>query len=74
MKVISSPFATKQEEVVIKRSWKERLLGWPWNPFKKTRVEMEYSPCGFQLDGDIFAVHPEIYEKMNGKLNGKISI
>jgi len=35
---------------VVKRSWRERLLSWPWRPWRKTELdwsewEREPGPC-----------------------------
>lgn len=43
------------EEIMVKRTWKERLFSIPWNPFRKMRIEKK--PTILQV-GAMLLVHP----------------
>jgi len=46
------------EEIMVKRTWKERLFSLPWRPFQKMRIEKK--PTILQV-GAMLLVHP-VYE------------
>lgn len=42
--IIESDHLTVQEECTNQRSWRERLLSWPWRPWQATEVIIEQVP------------------------------
>lgn len=57
-----SEFALGQEgtkEITVRRSLRERLLTWPWRPWRKTRsmTVPNWVPCIYKA-GDMIIAHP----------------
>jgi len=68
--VITSPHMTEPVEVEreIKRSWKERLFTWPWQPWLSTKVitVIEHHPrqdiviAPASTGGQMIVCHPSV--------------
>ena len=57
------------EDLIVKRSWRERLFTRPWRPFKRTKVQPIFGPDPNVYCLDIsgrksFVCHPETAEKL----------
>ena len=37
-KIIEEPSLVVKTDIVIPRSWAERLFSWPWRPFAKSKT------------------------------------
>jgi len=61
MKVIQSSLL--MDRTVEPRSWRERLLSWPWRPLVRTKVVSRPSKKAIITDGVIF-VHPVLYRQL----------
>ena len=44
MDVMFSPHHGVYNKRIVTRTWKERLFEYPWQPFKKTRIALEFEP------------------------------
>lgn len=56
-------------EVVIPRTWRERLLSWPWTPWKRTRVIIRERPkmVAYQVGNNLY-MHPDLIERIIRKV------
>lgn len=59
--VILCPWMT--ETITVSRSWRERLLSWPWRPWQSTRSERIPSDVIYHMDGKML-MHPQLYFMM----------
>jgi hypothetical protein len=60
-------------QVVVERSWSERLLSWPWRPWIKTRVVLSHVVPGdyaFNIGNDLFCSE-EMYERLKASTMGE---
>ncbi len=64
MKVIESVWATQPgEPKTVQRTWKERLLTWPWRPWITTKVVPTHIPAAYRV-GNMWVVHPTIMNEL----------
>jgi hypothetical protein len=66
-----SRFILKPVEKTVLRTWKERLLKRPWNPFQKTKIITEWIP-----DPDLYIIngrdvygHPATMARFRQEMN-----
>lgn len=57
MKIVLEPKLVDKRE----RSWKERLLTWPWHPFKK--FDITPSPKMLQYNDTHLVMHPATFKR-----------
>lgn len=50
------------ETILVRRSWRERLLSWPWRPLRATR-EIPNPLCN-TIEGNVARVSQSYYEKL----------
>lgn len=60
VEVIESLFLTEIEIREVRRSWRERLFSWPWNPIRGTKTVSVQVPSRqiVQLGRNRFLIHP----------------
>ena len=73
LKLMESVFAVEQIGTrleVVRRSWRERLLSRPWNPWIATKtIEVpNYAPAIFRV-GNTILYHPSLREQLLRSLN-----
>lgn len=58
------------EPMQVRRSWRERLLTWPWRPLQSTKTVIPKVPYqGAYQIGNRLLMHPEIAARVRaGKL------
>lgn len=72
--VYSDPNLLIDEEDVVELSWKERLLSWPWTPWKsKYVVKMTVADPKVYKYGNIFVAHPYTVTIMTQEIVDKIN-
>lgn len=54
--------------VVVQRTWKERLITFPWTPWKSIKIEHKQKPAMYEYDGVIYC-HPSLAHKVNSILS-----
>lgn len=62
-KVVANPLLTVAKSRDVPRTWKERLFSWPWQPMKKTKVEVYHVPSREVIVDKVNHViyaHPEV--------------
>jgi len=60
MKVVESPKHADAVPVTVRRTWEERLLSWPWQPWVGTKgVMMEVPRAPKVQAGGRILMHPE---------------
>ncbi len=42
--IIETNYLVKEIQIAVNKTWKERLLSWPWKPWIKTKIKIEYVP------------------------------
>lgn len=59
------------EPIEVRRTWKERLLSWPWRPIQRTKTVISKVPYqgGYQM-GNKIIMHPEIAARLCAELDG----
>ena len=58
-KIIEAPSLVIKTDIVIPRSWVERLFSWPWRPHIKTKTIVRIDPNCY-INGDKLLCHPVI--------------
>jgi len=58
------------EPIKVKRTWKERLLSWPWKPFKTHNITIPKIPSTeVIMFENSMIMHPEIAKKLKEALD-----
>lgn len=64
-RVVLSDQMTVTKTITVTRSWKDRLLSWPWRPWVRTKQETITSPADpLVLDGSRILMHPKTWEML----------
>jgi hypothetical protein len=75
LKIIESNLLTKTIQITIDKTWKERLLSWPWKPWIKTKIESKEVPDEEQIYHDkinnVIYCHPIIAQKIKERYTDK---
>lgn len=61
-KIITSVHLT--ETCIVARTWKERLLSWPWRPWKSVNVIIVPSKECYKLADGTVVMHPAMYAEV----------
>lgn len=67
IRVITSEWLTEAgEPVTVRRSWRERLLTWPWRPFQTTRTYVPQIPYrgAYKLPSGVMLMHPDTFRSL----------
>jgi hypothetical protein len=48
----------------VKRTWRERLLSWPWRPWNDVRMIVPKVPAAYRLWDGSYLVHPDIASQL----------
>jgi len=69
IRLIESVWCTVSEERAIRRTWRERLLSWPWRPWvaEKTIVVQIPDKHVYQIDRYTFVCHPAIAKQVKAQ-------
>jgi hypothetical protein len=69
--VMESVHLTQTEEREVKRSWRERLLSWPWCPWRSHKtISVEVpDPNFYMIGGHTVVCHPAMRLKIEHELN-----
>lgn len=67
--IIEASYLTVPKEEVILRSWKERLLSWPWKPWEKEKTVTTMVPDEkIYKTGNQIICHPAIAQQLKDTL------
>lgn len=59
----------------VNRTWRERLLGWPWQPWRETKtVSVEVPIWDIYQIGDKLICHPAMARKIRDAVNNREAI
>lgn len=74
MDIIVNNWLEEDELYEAPRTWKERLLSRPWQPFKLTKTLIRKVPSKsiYKLDDHTLAMHPVMAARLEKELKGKI--
>lgn len=65
--IVESKLLVDNETVMVKQSWQERLLSWPWKPWKKEKVIVYTVPKEeyyiMEKEG-VIVCHPELAKRL----------
>lgn len=52
--------------VQVPRTWRERLLTWPWKPWVSTKPHQTFKPDPrfYVVNGDTIVMHPDMYARL----------
>lgn len=66
MRLIESLYLTESVERTERRSWRERLLSWPWRPWHATKTVWVQVPSrkAVRLSDRLLVVHPEFKKEI----------
>jgi hypothetical protein len=69
MRIIECPVCTVTEQRLARRSWRERLLSWPWRPWQATKhVSVEVPDERLYTFGNVVVCHPATAQKLREEL------
>jgi hypothetical protein len=70
MHIIECPLCTITEQCLARRSWRERLLSWPWRPWVATRmVDIEVPDPHCHTFGNVMVCHPAVAQRVRENLS-----
>lgn len=72
VRVIESLALTEAgEPYEVRRTWRERLLSWPWRPMKATYTVIPQVPMkgGYQLANGTIMMHPQTLASLRAQLS-----
>lgn len=69
--ILENALLTDPEDRVVKRTIRERLWSWPWNPFRKTKVIVVQVPSRttYLLMETNLVCHPVVAAEIRRKFN-----
>lgn len=69
--IIQSEYMTETKSRVVRRSWRERILSWPWRPWRKMCVVYHEEPLPYlmRVRDDLLICHPTVYRQLVQELN-----
>jgi hypothetical protein len=70
MRIIECPLCTVTEQRLARRSWRERLLSWPWRPWVATeQVSVEVPDLWYYTIGNVAVCHPAVARRVRENLS-----
>jgi hypothetical protein len=69
MHIIECPLCTAIEQRQMRRSWRERLLSWPWRPWVATKeISVEVPDERYYTFGNVVVCHPAVAQQLREEL------
>ena len=67
----SSLMVVLGDVVQVPRTWRERLLTWPWKPWVSTKPQQTFKPDPrfYVVNGDTIVMHPDMYARLLMEVN-----
>ncbi len=64
IQIITDPYVSDYDQV--RRTWRERLFSWPWQPFVKFKTV--YSPKYYKIEGNKILCSPQSAAQLQAHL------
>jgi hypothetical protein len=69
IRIIECPLCTVTEQRPARRSWRERLLSWPWRPWVAAKeISVEVPDLHFYTFGNVVVCHPAVAQQVRVEL------
>ena len=69
-----NPLLVRPYAIVVQRTWRERLLSWPWQPLRSERRTTEFEPdpnlfrvtldCREHGEHQFYVAHPATFDRL----------
>ena len=63
MRVVESVYATRPHTFHVVRSWRARLLSWPWRPWQRCTQVTAQVPAAY-MTPDALIAHPDVVREL----------